>query len=240
VIEHNLDDLSQIAQTTLLQSLQTQAGIESALEDGAIRLNLIDVPSLMVRVLEVVETGNGCVAQLGVRVMGGSISEEGIIDVTAGIERAPYLAVRSAVEKWLRFTFPPIRAAFSPEDEPIPGVGITQLVADQDDQWQILSGNPLMIGLLQDQAVLEQALSGKRIFPDVIGDALALHLSEQPRTLHWLKLLVAWANGGMIAECQFDNHELSVLDDLLTADFQFPPLSGDFLSVTQFLLIRPA
>ena len=238
--DQNLDELSQIARTTLLQNIQTQAGIESVLENGSIRLNLNDSPLLMVRVLEVAESGGGCIAQVGVRVTGGSISAEGLIDVTAGIERAPYLAVRSAIDKWLRFTFPPIRAAFAPNGAQIFGAGITQLIAAQDQQWQILSGNPLMIGLLQDQSVLEQALSAKHIFPDVIGDTLAQHLSEQPRTLHWLKLLVATVNGGVTAECQFDNHEWSALDDFLTAEFKFPPLSGDFLSMTQFLVIRPA
>jgi len=53
VTDQNLDELSQIARTTLLQNIQTQAGIESVLENGAIRLNLNDSPLLMVRVLEV-------------------------------------------------------------------------------------------------------------------------------------------------------------------------------------------
>ncbi|MEO8392450.1 MAG: DUF6348 family protein, partial [Chloroflexota bacterium] len=163
MIENNLDELSQIAQAALLQNLEIQAGIECDLIDGMIRVNLDGAPSIWARVLEVSETGGGCVAQLGIRVSSEWISEEGIIDVIAGIERAPYLAVRGAVDKWMRFTFPPIRAAFAPDDARIHGVGITQLVGQQDQQWQILSSNPLIVGLLQDQAVLEQALSSKRI-----------------------------------------------------------------------------
>jgi hypothetical protein len=240
VIENNLDELSQIAQAALLQSLQMQAGIESDLEDGMIRLNLDGAPSIWARVLEVSESGGGCVAQLGIRVSSEWISEEGIIDVVAGIEREPYLAVRSAVDKWLRFTFPPIRAAFVPEDTRIHGAGITQLVGQNDQQWQILSGNPLIVGLLQDQSALEQALSSKRIFPDVIGDPLALRLSEETPALHWLKIVIASTDGGVIAECQFDNHDWSELNDHLASEFEFPPLSGDFLSLTQFLAIRPA
>ena len=239
-MEHNLDELSQIAQEALLHSLQTQVGVASVLENGAIRVNLNGIQSLVARVLEVSETGGGCVAQVGVRVSGESISPEGLIDVIAGIERAPYLAVRSAIDKWMRFTFPPIRAAFAPDDEHIHGVGITQLVAQGDEQWQIFSGNPLLIGMLQDQTVLEQALSGKRIFPDIIGDPLAVRLSEEARTLHWLKVLVASVSGSVIAECQFDNHEWEALDDLLAAQFTFPPLVGDFLSLKQVLVIRPA
>jgi Family of unknown function (DUF6348) len=240
VIEPNLDDLTQIAQTTLLEALQTQAGVECILENGAIQVNLSGIQSIVPRVLEVSETGGGCVAQLGIRVSAESISQEGIIDVIAGIERAPYLAVRSAVDKWLRFTFPPIRAAFASDDEPVYGAGITQLVAQSDEQWQIFSSNPLMIGMLQDQALLEQSLSGKRIFPDVVGDPLALRLSEEARSIHWLKLTVTSVSGSLLAECQFDNHEWQALDDLLASELEFPPLVGDFLSLKQVLVIRPA
>jgi hypothetical protein len=240
VTNTNLDELSSLAQTTLMQSLQTQAGIESAFQNGMIQLHLSGRPSLMVRVLEVSDTEGGCVAQLGVRVSHAATREEGLIDVTAGIERSADLAVSSAVDKWLRFTFPPIHAAFAPDNGQIVGAGITQLVAQNDQQWQIFSGNPLMIGLLQDQAALEQALGGKRLFPDVIGDALALQLGREVRALHWLKVLVASVNGGVMAECQFDNHEWPELDDLIRAEFKFPPLSSDFLSLTQFLVIRPA
>ena len=238
--EHNLDELTEIAQAALLQALQTQAGVESILENGAIRVNLNGIPSIVPRVLEVAETGGGCVAQLGVRFSTESISSEGIIDVIAGIERAPYLAVRSAVDKWMRFTFPPIRAAFASDDEPVYGAGITQLVAQDDEQWQILSGNPLMIGMLQDQAILEQVLSGKRIFPDVVGDPLALRLGEEARTIHWLKITVTSVGGSLTAEAQFDNHEWQALGDLLTSQLELPPLLGDFLSLKQMLVIRPA
>ena len=89
MIEHNLDELSQIAQMALLESLQTQAGVEAALENGAILVHLSGIQSIIARVLEVSETGGGCVAQVGIRVSGEAIFQEGLIDVIAGSNARP-------------------------------------------------------------------------------------------------------------------------------------------------------
>ncbi|MBI1258402.1 MAG: hypothetical protein GC204_13105 [Chloroflexi bacterium] len=236
----NLDELSQVAQAALLQHLQTQTEIEAILDGEAVLLNLDGSPTILARVLEVTPTEAGAVAQVGVRLSSEWINEEGIIDVVAGIERAPYLAARSAVDKWLRYTFPPIRAAFASDDEMVRGVGITQLVAHNDEQWQILSANPLMIGMPQDQIDLDNATREKRLFPGFVGDPLAERLGDEERALHWLKIYVASSHGRVIAECQFDNRDWDELAALLMAEFSFPPLSASFLSLTQFLVIRPA
>jgi hypothetical protein len=239
VTQPNLDETSQIAQEALLQHLQT-AGIESVLESGTIFVNMNGIQSIVARALEVSPTQEGAVAHVGVQVNGDSTGEEGIIDVVAGIERAPYLAARSAVDKWARHTFPPILAAFAEDDDPVRGVGITQLVAQGDEQWQILSGNPLMIGMPQDQIDLDNATREKRLFPGFVGDPLAERLGTEERQIHWLKVYVASSGGRVISECQFDNHDWDDLSALLAAEFIFPTMSGPFLSQTQFLVIRPA
>ena len=51
--------------------------------------------------------------------------------------------------------------------------------------------------------------------------------------------LAGRANGEMVVECQFDNAEYPELDKLVAAQYKFPALMSDFISVKQFVVTKP-
>ncbi len=236
---HNLDELSNVAQIALLQALQALAGAEAAIQNDRIMVKLASLNRVQVRVLEVTDAEDSSVVQLAIQVVGDATGREGIFDILAGVESSPHEAILTAIRKWIRFTFPPIRAALSDAEQYDLNVGITQLVARPDLQWKVYTGNPLLIGQPQDTASLQAALREQSLFPGVAGDTVAARLNGEARRLHWIKLFAASANGEKIVECQFDNGEWPELDRLVASAFRFPPLLGDFLSVKQFVVVRP-
>jgi hypothetical protein len=238
--QHNLDELSNMAQVALLQALQALAGAEAATQNDRILVNLGSIVTVRVRVLEVSSSDESSVVHLAIQVVGGATGSDGIFDILAGVERNPHEAILGAVRKWIRFTFPPIRAALSQTETFDPTIGVTQLVARPDLQWKVYIGNPLILGQQADTARVQSALvSEKSLFPGIVGDTVAARLNTAERRLHWVKLLVASSSGSTVVECQFDNGEYPELDRLVAAEFKFPPLIGDFISVKQFVVIKP-
>lgn len=238
--ERNLDELSQVAQVALLQALQALAGAEAAMQGDRILVNLGAVIVVRARVLDVSASEDGSVVHLAVQVSGEATGEVGIFDILAGVESSPHEAILTAIRRWIRFTFPPIRAALSHSAPHDLSVGITQLVVRPDLQWTIVSGNPHIIGQPQDSASLQNALQGESsLVPGIAGDIVGARLNDEARRLHWLKLFVAFADGEKVVECQFDNAAWPELDDLLADQFWFPPLAGDFISLKQFIVFQP-
>ena len=238
--ETNLDELSQVAQVALMQALQALAGAEAAMQNDHILVNLGAIYVVRARVLDVSDSDDGSIVHLAVQVAGEAAGEPGIFDILAGAERSPHEAILVAIRRWIRFTFPPIRAALSGIEPHDLSVGITQLVVRPDLQWTILLGNPQIIGQPQDAANLQNALKGDTsLFPGIAGDVVGARLNDEERWLHWLKLFVAWADGEKVVECQFDNAPWPELDNFLYENFWFPPLADDFISLTQFVVIVP-
>jgi hypothetical protein len=237
----HLDELSQVAQIALLQALQALAGAEAAMHEDRILVNLGALYTARALVLGVENQGSeGSVAYLAVQVSGAGTGAQGIMDILTAAESSPHEAILTCVRRWVRYTFPAIRAALSNAESYNLNVGVTQLVVRPDLQWTIFTGDPFVVGLPQDQAELLNALKGdSSLFPGIAGDLVGPRLNAEGRRLHWLKLFVAWADGQKVIECQFDNGEWPELDDLLAENFWFPPLAGDFLSLKQFILIRP-
>lgn len=238
--QRNLDELSQAAQLALLQALQALAGAEAALQGDQILVNLGAIYRVRVRVLAVEADDAGSLVHLAVQLLGAATGEPGIFDILSERERTPHEAVLKALRRWIRFTFPAIRAALSGVAPHDLSVGITQLVVRPDLQWTILSGNPYIVGQPQDVANLQKALQGDAsLFPGIAGDLVGARLNAEPQVLHWLKLFVAFADGEKVVECQFDNAAWPELDELLAEAFWFPPLAGDFISFKQFIVIQP-
>lgn len=238
----NLDELSNAAQVALLQGLQALAGAEAAAQNDRILVNFGggSIYAVRVRVLEVSATVESSIAQMAFQVVGAATGSEGIFDIVAGIERNTHEAILSAVRKWIRYTFPAVRAALSNAETFDPSIGVTQLVARPDLQWKCYIGNPLLIGQQSDTARVQSALmSEQSLFPGIVGDTVAARLNGEARRLHWLKMMAAQTDGRMVVECQFDNGEYPELDGLIAAQYKFPPLSGDFVSVKQFVVITP-
>jgi hypothetical protein len=202
-------------------------------------VNLGSINTVRARVMDVTTSEDSSVVQLAVQVAGDAIGREGIFDILAGVERNPHEAILGAVRKWVRFTFPPIRAALSSAETFDATVGVTQLVARPDLQWRVFTGNPLIIGQQVDTATVQHALREKSLFPGIAGDTVAARLNGEGRQLHWLKLLAASVNGETVVECQFDNGEYPELDRLIASTFRFPTLMSDFISVKQFVVIKP-
>lgn len=238
--QYSLDELSNMAQVALLQALQALAGAEAAAQNDRILVNLGSIVTVRVRVIDVSVSDESSLVHLAIQVVGATTGSEGIFDILAGIERNPHEAILSAVRKWIRYTFPPIRAAISNAETFDPTIGVTQLVARPDLQWKVYIGNALILGQQADTARVQSALvSEKSLFPGIVGDTVAARLDTTERRLHWVKLLVAFSNGSVVVECQFDNAEYPELDTLIAAQYKFPPLTGDFISLKQFVVIKP-